>query len=75
VIVPASAAVFVTGITTRDTDDRPTLTHGHWADGAATLPLAELDPRVTRRIRRQAGFAVVCGTAAAVVTGLRLGWP
>lgn len=73
-IVPASAAVFVTGITTRDTNDRPTLTYGHWADGAATLPLADLDPLVTRRIRRQAGFAVVCG-AAAVLIGLRLGWP
>jgi len=73
VIVPASAAVFVAGVTTRDTDDRPTLTHGHWADGAATLPPAELDPRVTRRIRRVAALAVACGAAAAVLTALRLG--
>jgi hypothetical protein len=75
VIVPASAAVSVTGATARDTDGGPMLTYGHWADGAATLPTADLDPRVTRRIRRQAGFAVVCGAAAAVLTGLRLGWP
>jgi hypothetical protein len=73
-IVPASAAVFVTGITARDADGRPMLTYGHWADGAATLSPADLELRVTRRIRRLAGFAVVCGAAAAVVTGLRLGW-
>jgi hypothetical protein len=71
-VIPASAAVFVTGITTRDTDGGPVLTYGHWADGAATLPPADLDPRVTRRIRRQAGLAVVCGAATAVLIGLRL---
>jgi len=32
-IVPASAAVFVTGITARDADGRPMLTRRHWADG------------------------------------------
>jgi hypothetical protein len=73
-VVPASAAVFVTGITARDTDGGPMLTYGHWADGAATLSPADLDPRVARRIRRLAGLAVVCGVAAALI-GLRPGWP
>jgi hypothetical protein len=71
-VVPASATVLVTGVTTRDTDGTPMLIRDGWIDGAAIGTLPEVSRRVNHRIRLFAAISIGCTVLATVLIGSRM---